>query len=120
MRRFAAVATTVLLVLAMTVGTAYANVCIGSACGDAMLRPSVASESCLTDAGQSTRHFSCNHTVQAEPRDNATLAQSGHDTFVSAARATVVPPALSLVGLPREVQASDARGAPHLSVVIRI
>jgi hypothetical protein len=120
MRRFVAIATIVLLVLAMTAGTAFANVCTGSTCSDPMLRPSVASKSCPTDAGQSTRHFSCNHTAQAEPRDNATLAQSGHDTFVSAARATVVPPALSLVGLPREVQASDARGAPHLSVVIRI
>jgi hypothetical protein len=81
--------------------------------------PPKTSVSCPVDGGQPMLHSTCNHTVRAQSRD-ATPTEPGHGIFVAAVHATVVPPAHLLASLPQEVQATDARGAPHLSVVIRI
>jgi hypothetical protein len=71
------------------------------------------------DGGQPMLNSTCNHTVRAQSRE-ATPTEPGHGIFVVAVHATVVPSARLLASLPQEVQAADARGAPHLSVVIRI
>jgi len=117
LRRFVAILTIVLLVLAMSAGTAFASVCTGSACDGAMLCAPTTSMSCPMGGGQSMQHSSCDHTAQ-QVRD-ATPTEPGHDIYVTVAPAPVVPTAGFLGGLPVRFHAPDARGAPHLSVVIR-
>lgn len=117
MRRFVAILTIALLVLAMTAGTAFANVCTGNVCDGAMLCAPTSSVSCPMGIGQSMQHSSCDHT--AEQLREATPTQPGHDVFVATAPLAVVPPAPLLGRLALEGHATDARGAPHLSVVVR-
>ncbi len=119
MKRFVAIVTIALLVLAMTAGTAFASVCVGSACGDVMICAPTASVSCPMDSGQTMQHSSCDHTAQAQPRD-ATPTESGHATFMAAVQVTPIP-ATSLVGRAHPgALAADARGAPHLTAVLRL
>ena len=119
MKRFVAIVTIALLVLAMTAGTAFATVCVGTACGDVMVCAPTTSVSCPMDNGQSMRHSSCDHTAQVQSRD-AMPTDPGHATFMAAVQATPIP-APNLIGrLLPGAHASDARGAPHLTAVLRI
>jgi len=117
LRRFVAILTIALLVLAMTAGTAFANVCSGSACDGAMLCAPTSSVSCPMDAGQSMRHSSCDHT--AEQLREATPTQLGHPIYVTFVQALSIPSVRLLGGLSSATHAPDARGAPHLSAVSR-
>ena len=117
MRRFVAILTIVLLVLAMTAGTAFANVCSGSACDGAMLCAPTTSMSCPMGTGQSMQHSSCDHTA-AQLRE-ATPTEPGHPIYVTSVQALTIASVRLLGSLPSATHAPDARGAPHLSAVSR-
>jgi hypothetical protein len=119
MKRFVAIVTIAVLVLAMTAGTAFASVCVGTACGDVMVCAPTTSVSCPMDNGPSMAHSSCDHTAQVQSRD-ATPTDTGHATYMAVVHATPIPAAHLLGRLSLGARASDARGAPHLTAVLRI
>jgi hypothetical protein len=117
MRRFVAIVTIAMLVLAMSAGTAFASVCTGGACGRVMLCAPTTSMACPMDSGVSMQHSTCDHTAQ-QVRE-ATPTQAGHDIFVVSVPALTIPSLHVLGGLFAATHAPDARGAPHLSMVSR-
>jgi len=119
MKRFVAIVTIAVLVLAMTAGTAFASVCVGTACGPVMACAPTTSPTCPMGSGQSMQHSSCNHTAEMQSRD-ATPTDTCHATYMAVVHATPIPAAHLLGRLSLGAHASDARGAPHLTAVLRI
>jgi hypothetical protein len=119
LKRFAAIVTIVVVVLAMSAGTAFANVCASGACDGRMTVCSeTASTACPMDGGVATvGHTSCEHTTDRTTGDVA----SGQTAEHAVASAPLTLPAVAASGGPASVSpATDARGAPHLTAVIRI
>jgi hypothetical protein len=109
---------TVLLVvvaLAMTAGTAYASTC-GGGCAGAMACNAAASGKCPMSA-PSTLNPSCAHPSQSVAREASASQPLPGGSALSAAPEPAVPCPRVFVSTPRT---SDARGAPHLTSVIRI
>jgi hypothetical protein len=112
--------TIVVVVLAMTAGPAFASVCSGPDCGPAMACTMAATPSCPMLDGSALVHGTCGHPMDGASRDAASVPSGHHEAgFVVSplgdlgSRASV---ALSACVLPL----ADARGAPHLTAVIRI
>ena len=119
MKRFAAIVMIVVVVLAMSVGTAFASVCVGGSCDGRMLCPTGASISCPMADGGAMLHSSCDHRADVSAKDAVSAAAGAdHYAVTSALYATPVPCALS--GASSALIVQDARGAPHLTTVIRI
>jgi hypothetical protein len=119
LKRFAAIVTIVVVVLAMSAGTAFASVCVGSTCGRDMTCPVATSPSCPMDNGAAMSHSACDHQVNATAHD-ALAAQQQVGTQAVATALGVVPAPIALYGASSALPAPDARGAPHLTTVIRI
>lgn len=120
MKRIAAIVTIAVVVLAMSVGTAFASVCAGGSCeGRGMMCPAVATAACPMKGGLAMTHSSCSHPAQLGTRDILS-AQADHSLPAIVSTLAVLPPRSALSGLVYAMPAPDARGAPHLTAVIRI
>lgn len=119
MRRFAAIVTIAVVVLALTAGPAFASVCAGAACGPAMVCATGATPACPMENGATMAHAACGHPMDRGSRDVAST-QSAPDPGLAAAphAGVVVQPARPLPAATFPMV--DARGAPHLTSVIRI
>jgi hypothetical protein len=120
LKRFAAIVTIVVVVLAMSAGTAFASVCVGMTCStQAMVCSESASTSCPMENGAAMAHASCGHQLDRGARD-AVSGQVGPEYAVVGTPIAVLPADTVVRGLASMLPASDARGAPHLTTVIRI
>jgi len=119
LKRFAAIVTIAVVVLAMTAGPAMASVCAGSQCGEAMVCDQAYTPQCPMQNGAVMSHGDCGHS--ADRSAAATVSnQAGPDFGLVGAPlpGALVPPTAAL-GMSAFALA-DARGAPHLTSVIRI
>lgn len=120
MKRFAAIVTIVVVVLAMSAGTAFASVCAGGTCDrQLMVCPDTGSMACPMNAGATMAHSECGHPIDRGARD-VVSAQTATDHAVVSTPLAVVPAGFSVGSLAPLALAADARGAPHLTTVIRI
>lgn len=119
MKRFAVIVTIAVVVLAMTAGPAMASVCAASQCGEAMVCDQVYTPQCPMQSGSVMTHGACGHTAD-QSTSGVVSNQTGPDFGLVGASlpAALVPPtaALGVSAFPLV----DARGAPHLTSVIRI
>lgn len=118
MKRSAAIVTIVVVVLAMTAGPAFASVCAATRCGQTTGCALADSPSCPMRTGAPTAGATC-----PQPMDHGTREAVPAQSAPSAAMAVAPLPALSdpaaLFG-GGAMPLADARGAPHLTAVIRI
>jgi hypothetical protein len=119
LKRFAAIVTIAVVVLALSAGTAFASVCAGGSCGEAMVCPPSTSTACPMETGQVMTHSSCDHQADQGARDSVN-PQVSHESAVVSTVLAVVPTTPILRGIVAAMAAPDARGAPHLTAVIRI
>ncbi|HEY5549013.1 MAG TPA: hypothetical protein VIL17_05410 [Coriobacteriia bacterium] len=124
MKRFAVIVTLSFLVVFMTTGSAFALVCNGCGCSDSRnaattsCAASRSTGSCAMGDGQTMQQSSCGHDTQAQSRESVSVEPS-HSPAAVVVGPIVLRPALILQGLVRSHYAPDARGAPHLSAVMR-
>lgn len=119
MRRFAAIITIAVVVLALTAGPAFASVCAGTSCGPVMVCATSNTPSCPMENGVPMAHASCGHPVDRGSRDVASTQPAQEAALASTPLSGVfVPPVKQLLTAAHPL--SDARGAPHLTSVIRI
>jgi hypothetical protein len=117
-KRFAAIVTIAIVVLAMTAGPAFASACAATECGSAMGCALAASPACPMRTGAPTARSTCpqpmDHGVrEAVPVQPApVVALVGTQSLAAAGSATLAGCSAPLL--------ADARGAPHLTAVIRI
>jgi hypothetical protein len=120
LKRFAAIVTIVVVVLAMSVGTAFASVCAGGSCSStAMLCPDAGTMACPMNNGAPMAHSDCGQPMDHSAQ-SAVSGQPVPQIVVASAPLAVVPGDVTLGGVASSLPATDARGAPHLSTVIRI
>lgn len=119
MKRFAAIVTIVVVVLAMSAGTAFASVCAGGTCASiTMVCSEAGTASCPMGVTQML-HSSCAHPMDRGSHDGVASTQTVDQAVVSSffAQPAAGPVLRALVPASAAV---DARGAPHLTSVIRI
>jgi len=119
LRRFVSVITIAVVVLAITAGPAFASVCAGSVCGTVMVCAPATSDACPMESGSPMAHSLCTHQADHGSRDVVSV-QPAPDSAVA-----VVPVNGAVIFAVRPLGAgtfalADARGAPHLTSVIRI
>jgi hypothetical protein len=127
MKRFVAIVTIAVLVLAMSAGSAFAYSCVGNACcsipatapGSASACAPAASAACPMDAGTVMQHSACVRGDAGRPL-GATSVQTPDEVPAVCVAAVSVPRSHALGALPASAFAPDARGAPHLTSVLRI
>jgi hypothetical protein len=119
LRRFLSIITIAVVVLAVTAGPAFASVCAGNMCGEVMVCTPVTSTACPMESGTPMMHSLCNHTADHGSRDVVSVP-TGTDGVpaVAALPGSVIRPQAP-IGVGTSLHA-DARGAPHLTSVIRI
>lgn len=119
MKRFATITMLAVVVLAMTVGPAFASVCAASQCGPVMVCEMALSPECPMQSGATMTHSDCAHAPDGRFGEWIST-QSGPEAGLAAAplSGVVTPPAAILGG--SVLPLADARGAPHLTSVIRI
>jgi hypothetical protein len=107
------------VVLAMSVGPAFASVCAGSTCDmDAVCAPAT-NDVCVMESGPAMMHALCTHQAGHDSSDLVPV-QPGPDG------AAAVVPLIGAIVFPaaplgvRALPLADARGAPHLTSVLRI
>ena len=119
MKRFAAIVTIAVVVLAMTAGPAMASVCAGSQCGEAMVCDQAYTPQCPRQNGAVMAHGDCGHSADRTVT-GVVSNQAGPDFGLVGAPlpGALVPPtaALGVGAFPL----ADARGAPHLTSILRI
>ncbi len=119
MKRVAAIAVIAALMLTMSVGTAFAGTCVGIACSSSPWKcADSAKVACPTGASDASLHSGCHHAPERDVKD-AVGVQSALDHALPAGPVAAVDPA-ALLGAAARPSAPDARGAPHLTAVIRI
>lgn len=118
MKRIALIVTLSFLVVAMTTGSAFARACADDVCGDSMVCAPGIVQTCPMGDGQTMQHAQCDHEAEAQSRD-AVSASPDRTPAALPVQAAIVRPVLELKGLFRSSRAPDARGAPHLSAVMR-
>jgi hypothetical protein len=115
-KRLLVISLLVVVVLAMTVSTAFASTC-GSGCTSAMACNVTLSGACPMSA-PSALSPSCSHPDQRQGREASALQhQQPGATAVTVTSGFAAPPTCKFASTPL---APDARGAPHLTAVIRI
>jgi hypothetical protein len=117
-RRFAAIVTIAAVVLAMTAGPAFASACAATGCGPAMACSQLASPTCPMRTGAPTAHTSCPQPMDHGTRD-AVSVQPARATGLAGTPFQAATDPVTHIGCSAPLFA-DARGAPHLTAVIRI
>jgi hypothetical protein len=119
LRRFLAVITIAVVVLAITAGPAFASVCAGSMCGTVMVCAPVTTDACPMESGSPMMHTLCTHQADHGSRDVVAVPSAPDSTLaVVPLVGAVIFPATPLGA--GTFPLADARGAPHLTTVIRI
>src|ERR1035437_5616048 len=117
-KRVATIFATTVLVLVMTTGSAFALTCTSASCSMAMSCESAVAAKCPMQGAMTMLQSNCDHPSTRPPGDVATTQRA----FDPLTLATAITPAI--VTANGAVQAGpppqDARGAPHLTAVIRI
>jgi len=118
-KRFASILTIAIVILAITAGPAFAAVCAGAQCAPMMVCATSSTPSCPMKSDAPTARSSCAHPMEKATGD-AVQSKAGfeHAPAVVPARGIVVRPATS--GRVATHSVADARGAPHMTSVIRI
>jgi hypothetical protein len=121
LKRFGVIIVVAVVVLAIGAGPAFASLCAGATCRPMMARAMTmsVSTSCETKTGVSMPTAACPLASGQAARD-VVSNQAGPDLALAAvplARLVVPPATVVGVGVTPLI---DARGAPHLSSVIRI
>ena len=120
MKRFAAIVTIALVILAMSAGTAFAGVCVGSTCSTTtMVCPESGTVSCPMGNGAVMAHSSCSHPMDRGARDLVS-GQTAPEHAVVSTPLAALPASFAIGALAPVSSVPDARGAPHLTAVIRI
>jgi hypothetical protein len=119
-KRIAAIMVVAALILTMSVGTAYAAACAGMVCSPSgMAKPMMGVAVCPEMAGQNAvMHTTCDHRTGHDTKEAVAVQPSASDAMV--AYGLPVPPAVRSLRAERVSVSGDARGAPHLTSVIRI
>lgn len=122
LKRLAAIVIVTALILTMSAGTAFAAACSsGMPCEKQTKMPccSERTYTCADMAGQGTvLHSTCEHETDRDVKD-AVTAQPIPPVAVAGESLPVAAP-LHRLGFTHGLLACDARGAPHLTSVIRI
>ena len=119
MKRLAAILTIAVVVLAMTAGPAFASACAGASCGPKMACEQSATLTCPMNTGVPYANAGCGHPMDRGSRDVASTQPAPDHGLVHAPLVGVfVRPAVPMA--PATFPLIDARGAPHLTSVIRI
>lgn len=118
MKRIAVIVTLACLIVAMTTGTAFARGCAGDSCGGAMVCAPDVAQTCPMADGPTMQHSLCDHEAETQARESTT-AGPGHAPAALSVEALVIRPVLDFAGPHLSQRAPDARGAPHLSAVMR-
>lgn len=119
MKRFAVIVTLACLIVAMTTGTAFARVCVDRACNDPMVCAPDTTIVCPMKSGPTMQHGGCDHRTQSQAREAVSVDHGQHLAALPAEPLSIAS-AQALLGQERSAFAPDARGAPHLTTVIRI
>jgi hypothetical protein len=114
-KRLLVISLLVVVVLAMTVGTAFASTCGGS-CTNAMACKGALSRTCPMGA-PAALGASCAHPDQQQVREASVPQPPAGASAVSVTADHAVP---TSCGPAPTLLAPDARGAPHLTSVLRI
>jgi hypothetical protein len=120
-KRLAAIIVIVTLVLAVTAGPAFASACPCGACADSTMSCSVAAAlSCQTPmSSSSTALGSCDSRSERIAREGTVVEPGSEHVAVASALTARIAPAAYAAPAPASI-APDARGAPHLTAVLRI
>lgn len=116
MRRFASICAIVIVVLAMTAGSAFAAGCGSAPCSSTSCAVKLVSDCPMQ--GATAIASTCQHAGHQAPAD-VTSPQRVADPGVAAVVAIPVP-RLAIAAATADGLKADARGAPHLTAVIRI
>lgn len=123
MKRFAAIVTIACLVVVMTTGSAFARSCNGCGCSDlaGAAAPGCSTgftSACDMGAEQTMRSSDCGHETTARSQEVVSPEKS-HPHAAAVAGPVVLRPVLLLGRIFGSLHAPDARGAPHMSAVMR-
>lgn len=118
LKRLLSILTIAVVVLAVTAGPAFASVCAGTMCGEVMLCSPTTTSACPMESGP-MMHSLCTHGAD----------HGSHDVVVTSPAPQHGLPSTPLEGTAQGTATllrsglcplADARGAPHLTTVIRI
>lgn len=120
LKRIAAIVVITALILTMSVGSAYAAACVGMVCSpSSVAHPMMPTSACPEMGGETAvMHGVCDHHGGSSA-STAVAVQPAMSEAV-AAQGVPAPLATRQVRAPRASVSGDARGAPHLTSVIRI
>jgi hypothetical protein len=119
LRRFAVIATIALVVLTLGVGPAFASVCTAVACGPAMACPQAASPACPMKTGAPVARGACGHPMDHGSRDVVSSTPTPDRGLAVAPIPGLVVPAVAVLS-SGAFPLADARGAPHMTAVLRL
>lgn len=119
MKRFAAIATIALVVLTLGVGPAFASVCTAVACGPTMACPQAASPACPMKTGAPVARGACGHPMDHGSRDVVSNTATPDHGLAVTPISGVIPPAVAVL-TSAAFPLADARGAPHMTAVLRL
>jgi hypothetical protein len=117
-KRLAAIVTIAVVVLAMTAGPAFASVCAATDCGVSMTCSLAASPLCPMRTGAPILGAACPQPMDHGVRE-AVPVQPTPPAALAATPLQAVAGTAALAG-SAATPLADARGAPHLTAVIRI
>jgi len=119
MKRLVSITTIALVILALTAGPAFALACVGMDCSPVTECAMSATPTCPMAEGKDVLHSACDEPVDRGVREGVTADRSPH-LDLAAVPATAQPvPALRWTALI-SARTPDARGAPHLTAVLRL
>jgi hypothetical protein len=119
LKRFALIVTIAVVVLAIGVGPAFASVCAAVACSPATMCPVGSSAACPMKTGAPVARAVCGQPMDHGLRD-AVSSHTAPDRGLTVALLPGAPVAPAAIVGAVTTPLADARGAPHLSAVIRI
>ncbi|HEY5277695.1 MAG TPA: hypothetical protein VIK38_14400 [Coriobacteriia bacterium] len=120
MKRLVSIVTLVVVVLAFSAGPAFTSVCSGSDCGPAMVCEMAATPACPMLNGAPLIHGTCGHPMGGADQDAASVPTGHHEPVLAVAPLAGSTVRLSTAPCAWVLPLADARGAPHLTAVIRI
>ena len=117
-KRVATIFATTVLVLVMTTGSAFALSCTSASCAKSMSCSSAVAMPCPMQGAMAMLQSICDHDAQRLPGDVATTQRVADPVALAGTTAPAVT--LATLAAPAAPPPLDARGAPHLTAVIRI
>lgn len=119
MKRFVSIATIAVVILAITAGPAFASACATMECGPVIACAMTASPTCPMSNGKAVFHDSCVHPTERAVREGVVSDPTPHHAMAALPAVALPIPVLRCTGSVASL-APDARGAPHLTAVLRL